>query len=423
MQSSSETIRPALNPDWPFKSIVGKDVSGPPLLAYGAPFTHIISRQMEKMFHASRAYVIASASLSKQTDKLDQLKAALGNKLVGLRIGMKPHTYMSEVLEVINDVRRVEGDIIITLGGGSLIDAAKLVSFGLANNVTNNEELKKLPHIMDPLKPAIASKLPVVCVPTTLSAGEFTPYAGVTDDRDNVKLQFCPPQKAPAMVVLDGEVAVTTPLKTWLSTGVRSVDHCVEALLSPTPSTGRVKEADEASIEGLKCLIPGLLQTKKNPHDPAARHTCQLGTPLGPAHILMGISPGASHGIGHMLGPLGVGHGETSCILMPAVHKWNAAHGADMERQKLVCSLLWEMQIAKQTFEARGLSPSTADLGDLLDAFLREIGMPRSLSDFAIGDDRFQELAVNSLRDPLLATNPVPITEPQPVVEILEMCR
>ena len=108
---------------------------------------------------------------------------------------------------------------------------------------------------------------------------------------------------------------------------------------------------------------------------------------------------------------------------MPAVHKWNASHGADLERQRLVCSTLWDIEIARQTFEARGLSPATADLGDLLDAFLRQIGMPRSLSVFGIGEDRFQEVAQNSMQDAYMATNPVPITEPRSVVEILQMCR
>ena len=155
---------------------------------------------------------------------------------------------------------------------------------------------------MDPDRPAVASEVPIICIPTTLSAGEFTSYAGVTDDADNVKYQFCPPLKAPAMVVLDGDVASTTPLKTWLSTGVRSIDHCIESLVSPTPASGRVEVGDEAAVEALRCLIPGLLRTKENPDDAAARHLCQLGTPLAIAFVLLWVPGGASHGISHMLG-------------------------------------------------------------------------------------------------------------------------
>ena len=84
---------------------------------------------MTTTFSASPAYVIVSASLSRQTDKLEELKTVLGDDLAGVRVGMKPHTFMSEVLEIIEDVRRVGARIIITLGGGTLSDAAKMVSF------------------------------------------------------------------------------------------------------------------------------------------------------------------------------------------------------------------------------------------------------------------------------------------------------
>ena len=155
---------------------------------------------------------------------------------------------------------------------------------------------------MAPEQPAVPSRLPIIAIPTTLSAGEYTPYAGVTDDADHSKYQFCPPLQAPAMVVLDGDVAATTPLSVWLSTGIRGVDHCVEALVSADPATGRILEADEAATEGLRRLISGLLQTKKDPEDAAARHRCQLGAPLAVAFVLLGVHGGASHGIGHMLG-------------------------------------------------------------------------------------------------------------------------
>ena len=162
--------------------------------------------------------------------------------------------------------------------------------------------MRRLPDHTAPNKPATASKVPIICVPTTLSAGEFTNYAGVTDDADKVKKQYCDPLKGPAMVILDGEVAVTTPLKTWLSSGIRSIDHYVECLVSPSPPTGRIKEGDEAAIEGLKCMVPGLLKTTRNPESAAARFTCQLATPFGLCCRLLGVRFGASHGIGHQLG-------------------------------------------------------------------------------------------------------------------------
>lgn len=64
---------------------------------------------------------------------------------------------------------------------------------------------------------------------------------------------------------------------------------------------------------------------------------------------------------------------------------------------------------------------ATADLGDVLDAIIRELGMPRSLADVGIGRDKLDMLAENSLHDPLCQSNPVPLTKKSQVLEILEM--
>lgn len=112
-----ETIRPAF---------AGRDE---PRIAYGVPFPEATASQASTYFHASKVYVICSGSLSRNTDALDRLKHALGDKFAGVRIGMKPHTLWSEVVEIINDAKSVGADLLVTLGAGSLTDAAKIVSF------------------------------------------------------------------------------------------------------------------------------------------------------------------------------------------------------------------------------------------------------------------------------------------------------
>lgn len=64
---------------------------------------------------------------------------------------------------------------------------------------------------------------------------------------------------------------------------------------------------------------------------------------------------------------------------------------------------------------------SAADLGDVLDAVIRELGMPRSLADVGIGRDKLEMLAENTLHDPLCQSNPIPLTKKSQVLEILEM--
>lgn len=390
-----------------------------PLISYGLPFSETCLKHVNEKFHASKIYLICSGSLAKNTSNLKDLEHALSGRVAGVRIGMKPHTFMSEVLDIIEDARKVDADLIVTLGGGSLIDAAKAVAFALGNDVHTESDLMALPHVSNPTVPAKPPSCPIISVPTSLSGGEFSDYAGVTRDRDDQKFQFCKPLKGPRLIIMDANLALTTPLNIWLQSGFRAVDHCVESFCNLNCAA----VIREACIKGLQCLIPGLLICKSDPSNAEARQKCQLGIPLALTPLHNVVLPGASHGIGHMLGPLGVGHGETSCILLPAVCKWNAKQSANnVERQELVAKVFWDIGVARERFEARGLEEGKADLGDLIDVIVRELGMPRSLKEVGVGREKFEALAVNSLEDTCTRANPAKIDKKEQVLEILDMC-
>lgn len=125
----------------------------------------------------------------------------------------------------------------------------------------------------------------------------------------------------------------------------------------------------------------------------------------------------------HQLGPLGVGHGETSCILLPAVCKFNARHNANTARQARVHRFLTSDPVVLDVLRSRGVDPDPArsDLGDVLDAVIRELGMPRTLREVGVGRDKLDALAEHSLKDRWCMTNPVPLREKAQVLEILEM--
>ncbi|CEN61318.1 hypothetical protein ASPCAL07974 [Aspergillus calidoustus] len=400
-----------------------------PLLSYGIPFPEAVARHVVDTFEATRVYVICSGSLARDTDSLGRLAETLEKvkvSIVGKRIGMKPHTLWSEVLEITADARACEADLILTLGGGSLTDGAKVVAFALANNAKTFEDLETLcmgknqepPSALD-LKP---SSVPIVSVPTTLSAGEYSNFAGATNDKTQRKHSFQTPLRGPQLVVLDPQlVASTTPESVWLSTGVRAVDHCVETYCA---TQGTTEETDALALKALANLVPGLVRSRRDPEgkDLDARLICQLGSVDAMAACTSGrVQLGASHGIGHQLGPLGVGHGETSCILLPAVCKFNARHNANVDRQTRLRDFLLKQEIVTNVLESRGLKKEDVDLGDVLDAVIRELGMPRSLGDVGVGRDKLDGLAQNSLHDRWCRTNPVPLNEKGQVLEILEM--
>lgn len=215
-------------------------------------------------------------------------------------------------------------------------------------------------------------------------------------------------------MILDAELTTTTPNQFWLSTGVRAIDHCVETLCSITTHD---VSANEAAADGLRQLVPGLMRCKKDTQDLEARHLCQLGVIKAMTAVRGGVELGASHGIGHQLGPLGVGHGETSCILLPAVCRYNST--VNEERQQKVKDVLWQQAEVKSMLFEQELQPGTADLSDILDCIISQLGMPRSLKAVGVREEKLDLLATNSLNDKWCQTNPIPLKTKAQVLEIL----
>lgn len=107
----------------------------PPHISYGIPFHESCAKHVKDTFNAERVYIIASGSLSRQTDNIKKLDKALDGKVVGIRYGMTPHTLCSEVLEIIHDTRKAKADLIVTCGAGSLTDAAKIIALVMFSSV------------------------------------------------------------------------------------------------------------------------------------------------------------------------------------------------------------------------------------------------------------------------------------------------
>jgi alcohol dehydrogenase class IV len=238
-----------------------------------------------------------------------------------------------------------------------------------------------------------------ISIPTTLSAGEFSHIAGVTDERTKVKELFRHPGIVPKAVVLDPEVTRHTPMWLFLSTGIRAVDHCVEGTCSKEASP----YGDASALHGLALLTRGLPRVKANPEDMEARLDCQLGSWLSMAALAAGVPMGASHGIGYVLGAVfDIPHGHTSCIMLPSVMRWNKSANAD-----------------RQATVAAAMGHPARDAGDVLDDFIRGLGMPRSLGEVKIGKEHFDRIAQQAMGTPWVPRNPRPIDGPAQVREIL----
>jgi alcohol dehydrogenase class IV len=362
---------------------------------------------------------MASKSLATKTDAFAKLLTSLGGKVKGSYIGLGSHTPIHEVVDIIKDVRQLGGiDCLITLGGGSLTDGGKLVRFAIANNAYTAEEINTLwgGHSHNPAKRAHVETptMPLICIPISLSGGEYQHIAGATEKVSRAKRTF-EPHVDPTVVIQDPELCLMTPQWLWLSSGIRAVDHCVETLCSLRSN----EKGDSEAQKGLEKLVPGLLRCKHSATDLEARHLCHLGVVEAMSAVSSGVPLGASHAIGYQLGPLGVGHGETSCILLPAVCKYNAQKGANNDRQSVVRDTLLAQKPLQELLTKSSLEAAKMDLGDILDVMIRDLEMPRSLKAVNVGKDKLDLLATNSLHDLWIKTNAVPMTEKSQVMEVL----
>jgi maleylacetate reductase len=246
-----------------------------------------------------------------------------------------------------------------------------------------------------------AEPIRMLAVSTTLSASEFTPAAGVTDTRTSSKQSFGHRLFAPRSVILDPEATLDTPDWLLFCTGIRSVDHAVESYCSTlaNPAT------EALSLQGLKLLYRALPAIKANPKDLKPRLDAQFGMWQAIAASTAGAGSGASHGIGYALGStFGVAHGHTSCVMLPAVLRWNAK--VNGERQRALS-------------EAMGAPGRPA--GDLIAELVAKLDQPGNLRAVGIKRENLDELAKRSLGYKPVKVNPRPIKTVEDVREILEL--
>jgi len=376
-------------------------------VVYGRPAGAALRAEAERL-GAKKVFITTSKSVA-QSALLASIIDGLGELHAGTYAGITAHSPRPCVVEGAAMARAAGADLIVAVGGGSVIDATKTILIALWQDVTTVDELDayragKPKEGAAPPSEAIrppADAIRMIAVPTTLSAAEFNAFAGISDPRKGIKESFGHRLIVPRVIVLDPAATLATPMDLMLSTGLKAVDHAVERLCSQQAHPFVLGTATEA----LKLLARALPAHKANPDDMATRLDLQFGMWLSIGAGTSGVGVGASHGIGHVLGAAcHVPHGHTSCVMLPSVLRWNLP--ANAERQKRVG-------------EAFGKPDAAA--GDLVEGLVKSLGLPGRLSEVGVGRDRFREIAEKSMHDRAVLNNPRRIEGPEQVMEILEL--
>jgi maleylacetate reductase len=327
---------------------------------------------------------------------------AIGAKLVAEHATMRAHSPVEDVLALAALLRESGAERVVALGGGSVIDGAKVACFAVWNGITDGAALVGRAVSRGAVAEGwdAASPVPrIVAVPTTLSAAEFAPHAGFTDLVAGRKHRSVHPMQVPRAVVLDPAATLETPAELLLSSGIRAVDHAAERWCAAE----RAAFSDAVSRQALEMLAEALPAIRRDPGDMAARGMAQQAMWLSVMGGWAGVPTGASHGIGYILGGArGVPHGITSCLGLPAVMQWNAPVNAD-----------------RQADIARILGGATG--AEALRGFIRGLGLPTTLAEVGIGPEEIDGLAARWDGGPPIATNPRPVRSTSDVAEILRL--
>ena len=281
-----------------------------------------------------RVGVVTTRSLMASLDRLPVSPVA--TVVVG------QHAPIAQVRAGADDIGLAGARAIVSFGGGSAIDAGKIISVQLAR-----DDGRAIPHI---------------AVPTTLSVAELASGAGYTNEAGD-KAGMRDARLLPSAVIYDAELALATPLDLWLSTGIRALDHAVEGFLAE----GEHPFNDTMSLDAIRRLFDSLPRAKASPDDVDVRTENQLAAWF--SFTLPGASAsGLSHTMGKQIGARhGIPHGVTSCLLLPHVMRY----------------------LAPQMPGRMAALPSPEDVYRLI----ATLGLPQHIAQFGIGEPELRRAA------------------------------
>lgn len=350
-----------------------------------------------EQFGYQRPFVFSSRTLNRTTDVVDRIGESLGTRLVGRSDRVGEHAPVSNVIAAIAEVRQADADVLVCIGGGSVMDFGKFVQLGVTEGVRTREDLRALQVDQAPdlnQRPDLRQ----ITIPTTFSLSEWTPAGTPVDDVTGKKITLRIPDGVGRAIVYDPAVVRHTPVKLALVTAIRGLDHSINTVCSAAPNEMCTVLALQA-ITHFHTAIPLLAQGKSDIALPMLQRASWLG-----GVCQMSVPHGFSHFMVHVLAPWAhIGHSETACVMMLAQARWLREH--DDPRLSDVAA-------------AMGRPGETLDV--ILYDLLREIGLPTSLREIGIDPDRIHEVVPHALAHPYVTLHNLrPITTADDVLAVL----
>jgi maleylacetate reductase len=182
---------------------------------YGKPAAEALREEAERL-DAKRVYLIASRTLNTTTDEIEKIRKALGERHAATFDGVPQHTTRDVVTQIARQAKDAKADLVVAIGGGSVVDAAKIVLMCMEHEIFEPAGLDGFETTPERrFGPFRSPMVRMIAIPSTLSGGEYNSGALVTDTSRKLKQIFNHPMMMPRSIILDPAITKYTPEMLW----------------------------------------------------------------------------------------------------------------------------------------------------------------------------------------------------------------
>lgn len=349
-----------------------------------------LSGEIEQMQPRSVFFITIEPLLQKLAPILSGLQAK--GISIGTDTSIVQEPGFADFAKLMERVQPVNPDVIVGIGGGSVLDIAKLVSAQLNNPQQISEYVG-----IGLLK---GRKKKLICVPATSGTGsEVSPNAILVDETDNQKKGIISPFLLPDLVLVDPLLTVSVPPQITAATGLDALTHCLEAY------TNKFSLAfiDMFAYEGMRLIGANIVAAYQNGNDLLARENVSMGSMLG-GFCLGPVNTAGVHALSYPLGSsFHLAHGLSNALLLPYVMAYNIP--AATAKYASVATALGCSRLESD------MDTALAGL-DKIKELIQSCGIPARLREVNIPENALPQMAKDAMKiQRLLKNNPREITE------------
>ena len=337
----------------------------------------------KKAFIVTDRFLFSSGAAEQITKVLDDI--GIDHEIF---FDVKPDPTLTTIEEAFAIMKPFEPDVIIALGGGSPMDAAKILWLKYEQPDTDFTDISM--RFMDIRKricqlPELGKKAMMVAIPTTSGTGsEVTPFSIITDDKTGVKYAIADYALTPSMAIIDPNFVDGMPKGLTSASGIDALVHAVEAYVSCMATNFTNSNA----LEACKLVFKYLSRSyHEGANDPIAREKMHYAATIAGmafANAFLGLCHSMAHKLGAMFH---VPHGVANALLIRQIIKYNATDcpkkQATFPQYKYPCAIERYAQIADELKLGGSTNEEkTQLLIDAIDRLMKDIELPNSIREF-----------------------------------------